>query len=71
MKKTKLSQTPYFKPTPLGWRIAGDLALLFIPIVDTAIVGSTLPDVYKYWLPVLCNCILIGVKYCTNMAQKK
>lgn len=68
MKKTT---NKYFQPTPKGWRIAGDMALLLIPAVHIALKDAPgISEGVKYWAMIGCDLVLISVKYLTNLKTK-
>lgn len=65
--KTTWSIRNYYKPTPIKWRIVGDLLILLIPIFTVLISEApNLDDAVKYWLGGGLNIALVIGKYITN-----
>lgn len=68
----KLEKTRYFSPTPIDWRIVGDVCLILIPIVDGIIAAAPdLSEGKRYWLAAGLNIALVVVKFLTNLPKNK
>lgn len=70
--KTSWSIRNYYKPTPIKWRMIGDLLILLIPVFTVLISEApNLDAVTKYWLGGGLNIMLVIGKYATNCFKEE
>jgi len=66
-----MNPNSYWQPTPKNWRIAGDLALVLVPVIQGGLLGAPdMSDNTKYWISFISTLVLTAVKFWTNTKKE-
>ena len=72
MARFKKHLNQYFEPTPIKWRIVGDIAILLIPEVIVFFQQAPeLSEQIRFYGSWISSIILVAIKFATNFAYNK